>query len=61
MAVPPLRPGARCRFLLAAVLAFKKAKNLGATYKLADNTPAFHPFIDEATKQAMIRKLSGQP
>lgn len=44
-----------------AVLKFKRANNLGASYKLADGTAAVHPFIDEATKQAMIRKLSGQP
>lgn len=44
-----------------AVLKFKRANNLVATYKLADGTAAVHPFIDEATKQAMIRKLSGQP
>jgi N-acetyl-anhydromuramyl-L-alanine amidase AmpD len=42
-----------------AVIKFKKDNNLAATYKMVDGTAAFHPFIDEATKQAMIKKLGG--
>jgi hypothetical protein len=42
-----------------AVLQYKKSKNLTASYKLADGTPAVHPFIDDATKNAMIAQLGG--
>lgn len=45
---------------VAAVLAFKKAENLFANYQMADGSKGVHPFIDEATKAAMIRKLGGQ-
>ncbi|MDB5098708.1 MAG: hypothetical protein JWM80_3129, partial [Cyanobacteria bacterium RYN_339] len=44
---------------VAAVLQFKKASNLPASYKMADGTQGYHPFIDQATKQAMIAKLQG--
>jgi hypothetical protein len=43
----------------AAVLSFKQSQGLFASYKQADGTLAVHPFIDEATKQAMIKKLGG--
>ncbi|MEB3285334.1 MAG: peptidoglycan-binding protein [Candidatus Sericytochromatia bacterium] len=43
----------------AAVLAFKRENNLFARYKMADGSQGIHPFVDEATKQAMIRKLGG--
>jgi peptidoglycan hydrolase-like protein with peptidoglycan-binding domain len=43
----------------AAVLKFKRDNNLFATYKLADGSQALHPYIDEATKQFMIKKLGG--
>jgi peptidoglycan hydrolase-like protein with peptidoglycan-binding domain len=43
----------------AAVVAFKRANQLVATYKLADGSAAVHPFIDEPTKQVLISKLGG--
>lgn len=42
-----------------AVLQFKKDNGLYATYKMADGSQGIHPFIDQATKQAMIKKLGG--
>jgi hypothetical protein len=42
-----------------AVLKFKKENNLPASYKMADGSQGYHPFIDDATKQAMIRKIQG--
>jgi hypothetical protein len=42
---------------VAAVLQFKKDAGLKASYVMADGSPAYHPFIDAATKQAMIAKL----
>ncbi|MEB3223893.1 MAG: peptidoglycan-binding domain-containing protein [Candidatus Sericytochromatia bacterium] len=40
-----------------AVLAFKRSQGLVGSYRLADGIPAVHPFIDEPTKQALIRSL----
>jgi peptidoglycan hydrolase-like protein with peptidoglycan-binding domain len=40
-----------------AVTKFKKDNGVAATYKLADGTPGVHPFVDEATKAAMIKRL----
>ena len=44
-----------------AVLQFKGQNNLFASYRMANGQPGIHPFIDEATKQAMIRRLQAQP
>jgi N-acetyl-anhydromuramyl-L-alanine amidase AmpD len=45
-----------------AVTKFKMDNGIAATYKMADGTPGVHPFVDEATKAAMIKKLeSGTP
>ena len=41
----------------AAVLKFKRDNGLVATYKMADGTQAVHPYIDESTKQFMLKKL----
>jgi N-acetyl-anhydromuramyl-L-alanine amidase AmpD len=40
-----------------AVTKFKKDNGIAASYKMADGTPGVHPFVDEATKAAMIKKL----
>lgn len=42
-----------------AVIKFKRDNGLAASYKMADGTPAVHPFIDDATKAVMIKKLGG--
>jgi hypothetical protein len=42
-----------------AVTKFKKDNGVAATYKMADGTPGVHPFVDEATKAAMIKRLNG--
>ncbi|MDB5097142.1 MAG: hypothetical protein JWM80_1563, partial [Cyanobacteria bacterium RYN_339] len=46
---------------IAAVLKFKTDNGLFASYRMANGQRGVHPFIDQATKQAMIAKLQGQP
>jgi peptidoglycan hydrolase-like protein with peptidoglycan-binding domain len=40
-----------------AVIKFKRDNGVAAGYKLADGTPGVHPFVDEATKAVMMKKL----
>jgi peptidoglycan hydrolase-like protein with peptidoglycan-binding domain len=44
---------------VAAVLKFKKDNNISYGYVMADGTPGVHPFIDQKTKDVMIKKLGG--
>ena len=43
----------------AALVKFKQDNGLAATYRLADGSSAYHPFIDAATKAKMVQKLGG--
>jgi N-acetyl-anhydromuramyl-L-alanine amidase AmpD len=40
-----------------AVIKFKRDNGVAATYKMADGTAGVHPFVDDATKAVMMKKL----
>ncbi|MNT64626.1 putative peptidoglycan binding domain protein [compost metagenome] len=40
-----------------AVIKFKRDNGVAASYKMADGTPGVHPFVDDATKAVMMKKL----
>ncbi|MEB3329703.1 MAG: peptidoglycan-binding domain-containing protein [Candidatus Sericytochromatia bacterium] len=44
-----------------AVLTFKRAQGLVASYRLANGLPAVHPFIDEPARQALRKALQPPP